>query len=87
MKKEGIGSYFHNMILDLKKVDLVSLPQEYKYFYSGRHALLNILDEIHSKNIINKIWFPNYYCQHTLNWIKVIYPKMDAHKCIELQKR
>ncbi len=84
-RKEGIGSYFHledyQYINDeLLKNNFVELNFDYKIFYTGRHALLHILNEIISTKQISKIWFPNYYCQHTLHWIKKAYPDIYIYE-------
>lgn len=79
-RKEGIGSYFH---LENKSGHNVNPSQElnfdYTVFYTGRHALLHILNEISASKKISKIWFPNYYCQHTLGWIKKTYKNIETY--------
>ena len=80
VKKEGIGSYFHFEEFKLTKGNDLSLPFDYEIFYTGRHALLYILDTIKTENKISKIWFPNYYCQHTLDWIKKKYPDINLYE-------
>lgn len=80
IKEEGIGSYFHfenneNIENNFKN----ELNFDYKIFYTGRHALLHILNEIANSREINKIWFPNYYCQHTLSWIKKSYSNIGIY--------
>lgn len=79
IKKEGIGSYFHFENFKETKHNEVTLPFNYEIFYTGRHALLYILDKITAEGTISKIWFPNYYCQHTLTWIKKNYPNINTY--------
>jgi hypothetical protein len=80
MKKEGIGSYFHFEEFQDKMSQKVELNLDYRLFYTGRHALLYILNEVERKQKINKIWFPSYYCQHTLGWIKKSYPNIYTYE-------
>lgn len=80
IKKEGIGSYFHHEKAQNIKNNVIELNFDYKVFYTGRHALLHILNEITCSKKIAKIWFPNYYCQHTLNWIKKSYPDIFIYE-------
>lgn len=80
MRKEGIGSYFNLENFQNLNKQIVDLNFDYKIFYTGRHALLYILNEIANSKKINKIWFPNYYCQHTLSWIKKSYPNIHLYK-------
>ncbi len=79
VRKEGIGSYFH--FEKQKRFKDVSVPLDLNYtlFYTGRHALLYILNEINHSGNLSKIWFPNYYCQHTLGWIKKSYPNIHIY--------
>ncbi len=79
-KKEGIGSYFHFETLKPVTGNEVVLPFEHELFYTGRHALLHILNQIRAQNKMAKIWFPEYYCQHTLHWIKKSYPDISLYK-------
>ena len=79
-RKEGIGSYFHFEDSKYIDIDRILLNFDYQIFYTGRQALLHILNEINNKITINKIWFPNYYCQHTLGWIKKSYPNISIYE-------
>ncbi|MFD1613963.1 hypothetical protein [Gelatiniphilus marinus] len=79
-RKEGIGSYFHLESKPEKNLNLSKkLNLDYTVFYTGRHALLHILNEISASKKISKIWFPNYYCQHTLGWIKHTYKNIETY--------
>ncbi|WP_166966390.1 hypothetical protein [Yeosuana marina] len=80
VKKEGIGSYFHCEILKLDTGNEIVLPFQYELFYTGRQALLYILNQINAEKKITKIWFPEYYCQHTLHWIQKSYPDISLYK-------
>lgn len=80
MKKKGIGSYFHFENFKPTKGSDVTIPFDYEIFYTGRHALLYILNKIASENKISKIWFPNYYCQHTMDWIKKTFPDINIYE-------
>ncbi|WP_339916540.1 hypothetical protein [Yeosuana marina] len=80
IKKEGIGSYFHFETLKTDTGNEFALPFDYALFYTGRHALLYILNQIKAQKKITKIWFPEYYCQHTLHWIKKTYPDISLYK-------
>lgn len=79
-RKEGIGSYFHDE--DPKKMRSLAAPLRLNYnlYYTGRHALLSILNSIAKTTKINTIWFPNYYCQHTLAWIKKSYSGIKTYE-------
>ncbi|AUP77246.1 hypothetical protein [Flavivirga eckloniae] len=80
MRKEGIGSYFHfENDQELLKDSTIDLNFNYKICYTGRHALLHILNEVTSSKQVSKIWFPNYYCQHTLHWIKKFHPVIHTY--------
>ncbi|WP_100611535.1 hypothetical protein [Confluentibacter lentus] len=79
VRKEGIGSYFHFEKHERFKNVTVPLDLDYNLFYTGREALLYILNEINNTNTLSKIWFPNYYCQHTLGWIKKFYPHIHIY--------
>ncbi len=79
-KKEGIGSYFHFESPEKFQALQIPFDLDYKLFYTGRHALLHILNEITSSREISNIWFPNYYCQHTLGWIKKSYPNINLYE-------
>ncbi|WP_396601142.1 hypothetical protein [Algibacter sp. R77976] len=62
-------------------LDLIDLNFDYEIFYSGRQAFKYILDEIHLKNDIEKIWMPEYYCQNAMNdWIKHNYNNIYFYK-------
>lgn len=77
--REGIGSSFHKE--DELNLDLIDLNFNYKLFYSGRHAFKYILDEIHKKHKIEKVWMPEYYCQNAMNdWIKKKYDNIHFYK-------
>lgn len=85
IRKEGIGSYFHfeniqSIKSGLSKNHIVDLNFDYQLFYTGRHALLYILNEISVSKNISKIWFPNYYCQHTINWMKKLYSNIHTYE-------
>ncbi|WP_157831513.1 hypothetical protein [Confluentibacter flavum] len=79
IRKEGIGSYYHFENHERFKDLTVSLDLNYNLFYTGRQALLYILNEINNSGNLSKIWFPNYYCQHTLAWIKKSYPNIHIY--------
>lgn len=72
-KREGIGSLFHNIDHKEYQFNQVDIPFDYKLFYTGRQAFKYILDTICAEQDIDKIWMPNYYCQHVTRWIKKIY--------------
>ncbi|MEN3324128.1 hypothetical protein VP395_10340 [Mariniflexile soesokkakense] len=80
IRKEGIGSYFHLENIQETLTNTIDLSIDYTIFYTGRHALLHILNEISQKKTINKLWFPNYYCQHTLGWIKKTYQNISIYE-------
>jgi hypothetical protein len=81
IRTEGIGSYFHfEKNKETKNDSLLDLNLNYKICYTGRHALLHILNEFTHSKKISKIWFPNYYCQHTLGWIKKSYPAIEIYE-------
>ncbi|MFP2994586.1 hypothetical protein ABN763_01695 [Spongiivirga sp. MCCC 1A20706] len=80
VRKEGIGSYFNYVSDGSSFTDSISIPFTYEIFYTGRHALLFTLNEITGKKEIGEIWFPNYYCQHTLHWIKQFYANIKTYE-------
>jgi hypothetical protein len=75
----GIGSYFHFEDHTLSPINRL-LELKHYTFYTGRQALLYVLNQASKNNKINKIWFPNYYCQHTLHWIKKTYPTINIYE-------
>ncbi|WBU88798.1 hypothetical protein [Cellulophaga omnivescoria] len=72
--KAGIGSFFHQVNADdLVDFNLNEFIPKFKLFYTGRHAIKFIIDEIKLTKDISKIWLPNYYCQHVTSWLKKCY--------------
>lgn len=70
----GFGSFFHTVDeKDIKEINLGFYKEAYKIFYTGRHAIRFILDELIEKHGVRKIWLPNYYCQHVTAWMMSIY--------------
>jgi hypothetical protein len=80
MRKEGIGSYFHYEEANANWHRTSWLPLDYMLFYTGRHALVHILNSISKQQQIAKIWVPQYYCQHTLCWLKKFYPTLHSYQ-------
>ena len=77
--REGIGSSFH--LEDVMNLDPFNLNFDYEIFYSGRQAFKYILDEIHLKHNVDKIWMPEYYCQNAMNdWIMNSYKNIYFYK-------
>lgn len=85
MRKEGIGSYFHLEEVNTNWHSTPWLPTAYKLYYTGRHALLDILNNISKQQALHKIWVPNYYCQHTLGWIKQFYTNLYTYQAQPFQ--
>lgn len=75
-KREGIGSLFHDIDSEHYNFNKINLEFEYELFYTGRQAFKFILDKISETQDIDKIWMPNYYCQHVTRWIKKIYDNL-----------
>jgi hypothetical protein len=75
-KREGIGSLFHDIDSEHYHFDKINFQFEYELFYTGRQAFKFILDKISKTQDIDKIWMPNYYCQHVTRWIKKIYDNL-----------
>ena len=77
----GYGSFFHGTnyqaLIDDKDIDLL---KESRLFYTGRHAIRYLIDEINQTNELNTIWLPNYYCQHVTSWLKKIYHNISFYK-------
>jgi hypothetical protein len=78
-KREGIGSLFHNIDEKEYQFNKVAIDFDYLLFYTGRQAFKYILDTICSEHDIDKIWMPNYYCQHVTRWIKKIYNNLHFY--------
>ncbi|WP_425628947.1 hypothetical protein [Cellulophaga lytica] len=79
--KAGIGSFFHHVEPDdIKDFNLDKYITNYKLFYTGRHAIKFIIDEISLSKDISKIWLPKYYCQHVTSWLKECYPNIHLYE-------
>lgn len=72
-KREGIGSLFHDIEISNYHFNNIKIGFDCELFYTGRQAFKYILDTISVDHDIEKIWMPNYYCQHVTRWIKKIY--------------
>lgn len=74
MSNKDIGSSFYEIqpndpeykALETQKVDFQA---HHAYYYSGRNAILAILEDITSNNDVNAIWLPSYYCDTVINLI------------------
>lgn len=75
-RREGIGSMFHRIDTMEHPLNLVEIAFKYELFYTGRQAFKYIIDDIASKQTIEKIWMPNYYCQYVTRWVKKIYSNL-----------
>ncbi len=80
-KTGGIGSFFHQVESDdIKDFNLDKYITNYKLFYTGRHAIKFIIDEISLTKNISKIWLPKYYCQHVTSWLKECYSNIHLYE-------
>jgi hypothetical protein len=75
-KREGIGSLFNETDPKDYPFSRIKIEFDYELFYTGRQAFKYILDSIFENQTIEKIWMPNYYCQHVTRWIKRIYKNL-----------
>jgi len=79
-----IGSYFHwvdeKEYAKLANNHPAEFDEKYNLFYSGRHAVKYLLNLIDDKKPINKIWMPEYYCQHVANWMKKNYSNLSFYQ-------
>jgi len=67
----GYGSFFHAVTANsLKNLEQKNTIENPRFFYTGRHAVKAIIDEIIKTRSIDTIWLPNYYCQHVTSWLK-----------------
>ncbi|TXE11672.1 hypothetical protein FUA26_06280 [Seonamhaeicola algicola] len=48
-------------------------------FYNGRHAVKYLIDGIMSMHTVNRIWIPEYYCQHVSHWLKTCYNTIKTY--------
>ena len=72
-----IGSTFHSLNHNRLILEgITPFNEGYELFYSGRHALKFILEKIQRIGKAKRIWFPNYYCRHVINWIKKDFPNL-----------
>lgn len=83
-KIKEIGSIFHE-ISDVDEIcqnlqsQKVMFNESFNYYYSGRNALLAILQNITKNIIINKIWLPKYYCDTVITLINKNYKNVDYY--------
>lgn len=78
--KVGLGSFFHSIaaeeIVDFSTKNPIS---NYSLFYTGRHAIKFIFDQLSAAQKIEKIWLPNYYCQHVTSWLQNCYTNIHFY--------
>lgn len=78
LKKEGIGSFFHEYNPELLKNNSYQFSENYHLFYTGRHALKSILSGLEIKKN-SAIWIPAYYCQHVSSWLIYCFPNIKKY--------
>lgn len=80
MKYLEIGSYFHwedeKEFQNLINSNPIKFEEQFQVFYSGRHAVKHLLNIIEDQKRVDKIWMPQYYCQHVANWMKKNYSNL-----------
>ena len=76
----GYGSFFHSInhqeLVDAEEIDFL---KELRLFYTGRHAIRCLIDEINQTKELHTIWLPSYYCQHVTAWLKNIYHNISFY--------
>ena len=84
MKYLEIGSYFHwedeKEFQDMIDSYPAKFEEQFQVFYSGRHALKHLLNIIQEQKQIDRIWMPQYYCQHVANWMKKNYSNLAFYE-------
>ena len=74
MKRE-IGSSFYKINSEDKEYGIladheIDLKDHFNLYYSGRSALLAILEDIHSNQEVSRIWVPKYYCHNVTGFLE-----------------
>ena len=78
--KVGLGSFFHHTEADtLVDFNLKEHIPNYTLFYTGRHAIKYIFDQLSAVQKIEKIWLPKYYCQHVTSWLQNCYTNIHFY--------
>ncbi|WP_298555597.1 hypothetical protein [uncultured Algibacter sp.] len=80
-EKKGYGSFFSHIDSEFfKDFPNSFIPKNNKLFYSGRHAIKYIIENINKINKVNIIWVPEYYCQHVTHWLKQNYNNIKFYE-------
>ncbi len=68
----GIGSFFHEEeAFNHHTLDIgVFTQNHHQLFYTGRQALLYLIQMISETAPIAHIWLPEYYCKHVTAWLE-----------------
>lgn len=83
MLREQGSSFYKLDVRDIEykllKNSEVQLKQQYSYYYSGRSAMLAVLEHISSNRNIRTLWIPDYYCQNVVNFLRRNYPNLKTY--------
>ncbi|WP_340202356.1 hypothetical protein [Ascidiimonas sp. W6] len=82
IKQKGIGSMFalaDTSITDKKQYSNTFYPKNHKLFYTGRHAIKFVIENVAKDRLIPTIWIPEYYCQHVTRWMKRNYSNIKVY--------
>ncbi len=76
----GLGSFFPKTDSNIlkKSTDIESI-KNFEIFYTGRHAIKQLLTKLLEENTIRHIWLPDYYCQHVTSWLKVNFNNIKTY--------
>ncbi len=81
LNNTGIGSFFHKVEEEgLMNFELDKYINNYRLFYTGRHAIRFVLDYIQTEQFIETIWLPSYYCQHVAGWLKKVFDNIKIYQ-------
>lgn len=84
----GLGSFFNETKKDdLPNFDTSFFLNNYELFYTGRHAIKYLLQNLIEESKDATIWLPKYYCQHVTYWLQQSFSAIQFYNINAFSKK
>jgi hypothetical protein len=76
----GLGSFFPKTDAKILNDSIgIESIKNFELFYTGRHAIKQLLVSLLEEKTIRHIWLPSYYCQHVTSWLRVNFSNIKTY--------